>query len=442
MPTRHVIIGSGIAGLVAAETLRREQPKADITLVSEEPHPYYSRPGLAYFLRGDFPETQLQVRSPKDIERLAVKRVHARVASIARADHALQMANGERMRYDRLLLATGALAVPPSFPGCDLLGIVKLDGLDDCRRIIQLARRGRPAVVIGGGITALELVEGLAGRGMKVHYFLRGPRYWTDVLDDVESRIVMDRLRHEGVTIHTQTQIKQALGTGGRLLAVETEAGVRLPCEVLAVAIGVRPRVELAQEAGLTLDKGVLVNEYLQTSDADIYAAGDVAEAFDPISKRRLRDVLWPTAIAQGTIAGANMAGAQRPYVKGIPFNVTMLTGLKVTIIGNIGGGGANPDLVTISRGESEAWRVIPSASSVSGQDDVNRIRLVVGERAIVGALVMGNQSWSRPLQRLITAQADITPIRAALVEGGAGSLTGLARFYRTWEEREAVTRR
>ncbi len=440
MSNHYVIIGSGIAGLVAAETLRKEEPKADISIVSEEPHDFYSRPGLAYFLRGDFPEKQLYVRSPEDVRKLNARRIHAKVEQILCAEHELLLADGKKVRYDRLLLATGALSVPPSFPGCELAGVVTLDGLNDTRHIIEQARRSRPAVVIGGGITALELAEGFACRGMKVNYFLRGKLYWADVLDETESKIVMERLRHEGVTIHTETQIKQALGVNGKIASVETQAGAILPCELLAVAIGVRPRSELAQKAGLTMDKGVVVNEYLQTSESDIYAAGDVAEAFDPVTKRRLRDVLWPTAIDQGKIAGANMAGRKLAYVKGIPFNVTMLTGLKVTIIGAIGGGKKNDDLITISRGESEAWRIAPNTSgTVSGQDDVNRVRMVIGERAIVGALVMGNQSWSRPLQRLIVAQSDITPIREALLGGGAESMAQLAHFYRDWEEKKAA---
>jgi NAD(P)H-nitrite reductase large subunit len=366
-----------------------------------------------------------------------IQRITAQVKELQCAQHELLLANGRRVRYDRLLLATGALAIPPPFPGGDLQGVVKLDGLDDARHIISLARRGKPAVVIGGGITALELAEGLNARGMRVHYFLRGVRYWSDVLDEAESHLVMDRLRHEGLTIHTQTQVKQALGKSGRLTGVETQAGVYLPCQVLAVAIGVRPRTELARTAGLKMNRGIVVNEFLQTSAADVFAAGDVAEVFDPQSGSTALDVLWPTALAQGRAAGVNMAGASRPYVKGIPFNVTMLAGLKVTIIGAVGGG-RNDDLVTITRGESEAWRRPLRAWLVSEHDDVNRVRLLVGERTIGGALVMGDQTWSRPLQRLIVAQADITPIRSALLAEGRVSLQVLGDYFQQWERAHA----
>lgn len=430
MPAQHVIIGTGIAGLSAAEAIRDRDPGAVITMIGEESHEFYSRPGLAYLLRGDVPDRQLLIRTPTDIRTLRLQRIHARVEKILVEAHAVQLADGRHVRYDRLLVATGALASPPAFPGGDLPGIVKLDSLDDTRAIIRTCGRFRSAVVVGGGITALELAEGLRARGMRTHFFLRGRRYWSDVLNEEESDIVLDRLRHEGVRMHLETQVKRAVGRDGRLHAVETEAGETIPCHMLAVAIGVRPRLDLAKGAGLTVDRGIVVDERLRTSAADIFAAGDVAQVRDPRTGVAALDVLWPIALRQGQVAGANMAGADREYLKDVPFNVTLLAGLRVSIIGAVGGG-KNEDLVAITRGESEAWRMMPKSWAVSHGDKVNRVRLMVGERHLVGALVMGDQSWSRPLHGLIADQVDITPVREALVTGGDGSLDELARFIR-----------
>jgi NAD(P)H-nitrite reductase large subunit len=433
MPHHYAIVGSGIAGISAAEALRQHEPAADITMISEEAHEFYSRPGLAYLLRGDIPEKQLHIRTREDLRALKLRRMTGRVDQLLGDRHELLLNGNRTLRYDRVLLATGALAVPPPFAGGDLQGVVKLDSLDDTRHILKLAGRGKTAVVVGGGITALELVEGLAARGMKVHYFLRGARYWADVLDETESRIVQERLGHEGVQLHTQTQVKQVLGARGRVTAVETQAGANIPCQMVAVAIGVRPRVELAKQAGLVVDRGVVVNQFLQTSVPDVFAAGDIAQVANPDGGAPTLDVLWSTALAQGRVVGANMAGASRPYVKGVAFNVTQLTRLKVTIIGTVGGG-RDADLVTIARGDSEQWRVPPKTWVLAGADDVNRIRLSLGERHIVGALVMGDQTWARTLQRLIVARADVTPIRAALQAGGATALARLAEFQQQWE--------
>lgn len=429
----YVIVGSGIAGLAAAEAIRVHDPAAVIAMVSEEAHPFYSRPGLAYLLRNDVPEAQLQIRRPDDLQRLRLQRVHARVEALDPPRSQLRLGNGDVVQYQRLLLATGALAVHPNFPGHELAGIVKLDSLDDTQRIIQQARRRRTAVVIGGGITALELVEGLLARGMRVHYFLRGTGFWTDVLDEHESQVVLKRLQHHGVQIHLKTQIKQAHGHGGKLASVETAAGETISCEMLGVAIGVKPRIELASQAGLAVQRGVLVDTYLRSSVPNIFVAGDCAEVQNPRTGTTTLDVLWPIALRQGRIAGANMAGQATEYVKEIAFNVTQIAGLKTTIIGSIGGG-ANQDLVAITRGESESWRWLPGALTVSNnQDEVNRVRLVVGEQTILGALIMGDQRWSRPLQDLILKEVNIAPIRGSLINGGATALQRLAEFHAHW---------
>jgi NAD(P)H-nitrite reductase large subunit len=433
MPGQFVIVGSGIAGLAAAEALREREPSAAIRMVSEESHNFYSRPGLAYLLRGDIPEKQLFVRTPDELRAVRIDRLNARVQALDCGGHEIVLAGGQRLRYDRLLLATGATAVPPPFPGGDLAGLVKLDSLDDARRILYLCGRRKTVVVVGGGITALELVEGLAARRMRAHYFMRSDRYWSDVLDDTESRIILERLRRLGVTIHTNTHVKQAIGNGGKLTGVETLAGATISCQMLAIAIGVQPRTELARAAGLTVDRGVVVNALLETSAADVFAAGDVAQVHDPASGQSTLDVLWSTALAQGRIAGANLAGARVAYVKAIPYNVTQLAGLRVTIIGAVGKG-VDQDLVTIARGDSEAWRLLSRAMVITAQDDENRVRLLLGEKRIVGALVMGDQTWSRPLQRLILARADITPIRAALAHDRDTALARLASFYERWE--------
>lgn len=433
MPGHHVIIGSGIAGLTAAETIRTHDSAAAITMIGDEPHDFYSRPGLAYLLRGDVPERQLFLRTAADVRSLRITQITTRVEQIVTAQHLVVLTDGRQLTYDRLLVATGAQATSPPFLGADLAGVVKLDNLDDVRRILKLCGRFRSAVVVGGGITALELAEGLRARGMRTHFLLRGNRYWSDVLDEVESKIVLDRLRHEGVQMHLETQVKQALGKNGRVTGVETQTGETIPCSVLAAAIGVRPRVDLAKQAGLNVDRGVVVDEFLQTSAPDVFAAGDVAQVRDPRTGIAALDVLWPIALKQGACAGANMVGLRQSYLKDVPYNVTQLTGLKVTIIGALGGG-KNDDLVAITRGESEAWRMLPNAAAVCRRDDVNRVRLMVGERSIVGALVIGDQTWSRPLQRLIVAQADVSSIRAALVGGANDAFDRLAEFYRRWE--------
>jgi len=431
--SEYVIVGASIAGLSAAETIRGCDAQSPITLVSEEPPVFYSRPGLAYVLRGDIPEKQLLARTEEDWRQLKAQLVTARVERLLLEQHQLKLSNGKVLHYDRLLLATGSRSIAPDFPGHELTGVVKLDSLEDLRQMLKMASRRRTAIVIGGGITALELVEGLKARGLKVHYFMRGERYWANVLDETESRLIEDRLREEGVSLHPRTQIKQAFGRRGKLIGVETDAGEHFDCDVLAVAIGVRPRVELAHAAGLKIERGIVVDEYLRTSAPDVFAAGDVAQIIDPRTGRSSLDVLWSTALAQGRVAGHNLAGGTLAYKKAVPMNVTQLAGLITTIIGAVGAG-RDDDLVTIARGDSEAWRSLEPGPTVYAQQAVNRVRVQLAEQSIVGAVVMGDQTWARPLHNLIAQRADIRSIRNALLSDPEGAFEHLMRFYQTWE--------
>jgi NADPH-dependent 2,4-dienoyl-CoA reductase/sulfur reductase-like enzyme len=197
----------------------------------------------------------------------------------------------------------------------------------------------------------------------------------------------------------------------------------------VALAIGVRPRIELARAAGLAVDRGLLVSEYLETSVPDLFAAGDVAQVYDPLSGRAVLDTLWGVAVAQGRAAGMNMAGGAAPYHKSVPFNVTRLAGLTTTIIGTVGRG-RDEDLIGIARGDSETWRQLPDAMAVQSDFEVNRVRVLVGGSSLVGAIVMGDQSLSLPLQHLITHQVDATPIRDRLLREGARVGEVISQFW------------
>lgn len=426
---RYVVVGSGIAGLSACEALRARDPSASITMVGEEPHPFYSRPGLAYLLTGSVPEKRLYVRTPAEVAALGIDRIHAPAAALDPAAHRLSLGDGRTLEYDRLLLATGAVSIPPDFEGGDLDGVMRLDGLDQARAMMRRARKRASAVVVGGGSTALEIVEGLHAQGMHVHYFLRGDRYWSKVLDPVESAIVEERLEEEGVRIHRRTEVARAVGRDGRIVAVETVAGERMECELLAVAVGIRPRMELATAAGLRTDRGISVNELLETSAPDVFAAGDVAQVLDPETGRAELDALWNSALEMGRAAGANLAGAGLPYRKHVPMNVTRVAGLVTTVIGAVGGG-KDPDLKTMTRGQSESWTARGPSTTVQDRHGTDRVRVLLGERVVQGAIVMGSQVLSHPLARLVADRADISSIRPECVARPAAALDRLLAFH------------
>jgi len=430
---RYVIIGMGVAGIAAAEAIHSQDPQGEILLISDDPFGYYSRPGLAYLLTGEIPEKQLYPLSKRDFQHLGVRFLRDRVTALDTEAHTITTAGGKVIPYDRLLLATGSSAVMPSLPGVDLEGVVKLDDLQDARRILKLARRARQAVVVGGGITALELVEGLIARGVKVHYLIRGDRYWRRVLDEAESHIVEHKLEEDGVRIHRHAEIAEILGKRGKVVGVRLKSGETIKCKLVAIAVGVRPNKQLAEAAGLRCDRGVLVDEYMRTSAPDVFAAGDVAQVYDPLTGRTVLDTLWPTARAQGRAAGLNMAGEPTPYIRRVPINVTRLAGITTTIIGTVGQRSDDDDVLGIVRGDSETWRTLPDAIAAQEGFDVNHIRLMLAEKHIVGAIIMGNQLLSQPIYRMIAEQADISPIREQLLQPGANIADILAAFWEQW---------
>ena len=414
--SKYVIIGAGAAGVSAIEAIRKEDPIGEITQIYEESAGYYSRPGLAFYLTNEITADCLFPFQETDFSRLKVQQIHAQAKRIFPQEHRVELHNGKSLGYNRLLIATGARASEAKVPGIELEGVLKLDNLEDARRILKFAHRRRTAVIVGGGITALELVEGFRARGLNVHYFLRGDRYWANVLDETESHIIEHRLKEEGVQIHYQTELAEVLGKRGRVTGVLTTDGLRINCDIVGVAIGIQTKKAIAETAGIKTNRGISVDEYLKTSEADIFAAGDVAEVYDPSIGKAILDSLWEPARKQGYIAGLNMTGKNIPYFKGIPFNVTRLAGLTTTIIGAIGNREEDADVVGIVRGDSEGWREMPDAIAAQANFDVNRLRVLIGKNHIVGALLMGDQTLSRAIHHIIFEKTDISPIRDKLL--------------------------
>jgi NAD(P)H-nitrite reductase large subunit len=440
MARRHVLIGIGPAAVSAAQAIREYDSAAEITFVAADPHGYYSRPGLAYYLAKELPENRLFPFTPLDFSGLQARRVAGRVVQIDSSVHEVVTESGHVVAYDRLLLATGSRAIPVDVAGAGLDGVVKLDDLDDAGNLVRRARRAKSAVVVGGGASAIEIAEGLLARGVHVHYLIRKARYWSGVLSADESLLVEERLRRHGVQIHYSSELAAILGEAGRVVAVRTRDGAEIPCDMVAVAIGVTPNSEIARAAGLDCARGVLVDEYLRSSHPDVFAAGDVAEIGDPGARRGSIEVLWSSAVAKGRIAGQNMATEPvHKYVESVPLNVTRLGGTKITIVGTVGNG-KDADVRGITRGDSETWRRLGDASTVVLETQDARVRLALSEDVIVGAVVMGDQVLSFALQGIIAARADVRELIPRLQAPGAAAGDILNGFWRDWKGQRVET--
>jgi NADPH-dependent 2,4-dienoyl-CoA reductase/sulfur reductase-like enzyme len=337
--------------------------------------------------------------------------------------------------------------VPPPSPGGDLEGVLTFDSLDDAQRVIRLGRRARSAVVAGGGITAMELAEGLRHQGAKTHLLQRGDRLWPRLFDEREAEIIAQRARHEGIQIHYREEIAEVVGRHGKVAGVRLSSGRELACQVVGVAIGVRPNLALVRDLDVAQDKGVLANEHLQSSMPNLFAAGDVAQVIDRWTGTHQLDVLWPSAINEGRAAGSNMVdvahgGAPgQPYEKGSPFNAALLFGAHLTVIGHVGRQAGRDDgedaaeISHLSRGSSNVWTA-PFSTSVRSAWDRNgpdSLRIVAAGGHLTGALILGNQELADPLRQLVEHEGDVSAYETALLAGQDDLPRTILQAWHAW---------
>jgi NADPH-dependent 2,4-dienoyl-CoA reductase/sulfur reductase-like enzyme/nitrite reductase/ring-hydroxylating ferredoxin subunit len=315
-PGRIVIVGGGAAGFAAAEMLRRQDYRGGIVMLSSEAAPPVDRPNLSKdYLAGSAPEDWLPLRPEQFYADAAIGlRLKTEAAAIDTKARAVLLAGGEAVPYDRLLLATGAEPVRLSIPGVDQPHVHMLRSLDDCRAIIASTEGARRAVVIGASFIGLEVAASLRTRNIEVHVVGLEQRPMERVLGPDMGDFVRSLHEEHGVIFHLGDTVTAIDGKRASL-----KSGGAIEADVVVVGVGVRPRLALAEKAGLAIDRGVVVNAYLETSVAGIYAAGDIARWPDPHSGENIRVEHWVVAQRQGQTAARNMLG-QRKIFDAVPF--------------------------------------------------------------------------------------------------------------------------
>jgi 3-phenylpropionate/trans-cinnamate dioxygenase ferredoxin reductase subunit len=314
VPT-FVIVGAGLAGAKAAETLRAEGFDGDIVLIGAEPERPYERPPLSKgLLLGAASRDSAFVHEP---DWYAGHRVELRtdtvVESLDRRRRQLTLAGGERLGYDRLLLATGARPRALPMPGADLDGVLYLRTLADSDRLAEAAVAGARLVIIGAGWIGLEVAAAARQRGASVTVVEHADAPLQRVLGDQVAAVFTDLHREHGVEFHFGTQVARFTGDRRVSQVVLTDGSV-LPADSVLVAVGARPNLELAEQAGLAVGNGVLVDAWLRTSDPDIFAAGDLAAVDHPLLGTRVRVEHWATALHTGPAAARAMLGQLVSY--------------------------------------------------------------------------------------------------------------------------------
>jgi NADPH-dependent 2,4-dienoyl-CoA reductase/sulfur reductase-like enzyme/nitrite reductase/ring-hydroxylating ferredoxin subunit len=330
-PRRIVVVGGGAAGFVAAQTLRREQFQGEIVVISGDNAAPVDRPNLSKdYLAGSAPEEWVPLRPDSFYsDNGIVLRLNSRVLGIDVHSRTVALAKGSDVAYDRALLATGAEPIRLSIPGADQPQVFTLRSLADCRAIIERAKTARRAVVLGASFIGLEVAAALRTRGIEVHVVAPEERPMERILGPQMGDFLRSLHEEHGVIFHLQNTADAIDGQ-----QVKLKGGGALKADFVVAGIGVRPRVELAEGAGLAVDRGVLVNSYLETSAPGLFAAGDIARWPDPRTGSAIRVEHWVVAERQGQTAALNMLGRREKF-SAVPFFWSQHYDVQINYVGH-----------------------------------------------------------------------------------------------------------
>jgi NAD(P)H-nitrite reductase large subunit len=384
----YLIVGQGAAGTSAAKILRRLDPATPVTMVTAEEDYFYNRVDLPDIIAGKYEPAAAELQGARDFQMLGITcRMGVAVQRIHAGEKVAQLASGEELKYKKLLIATGSTPLLPRLPGIDARGICQLWTMEQARSITRAARDAREAVVIGAGLIGLKVATALASHGLKVTLIEKLPRIMPRQLDDTAAEIISNALRRAGIELLLDTEVEGLLSDDGRVTAVEA-GGRRLACQMVVVAVGVKPNTELAQTADVAVNRGIVVDRRQQTSVADIYAAGDVAETVDPFTGQPAVPAIWPAAVREGELAGHNMAGYPLEYEGSVAMNAVEIAGIPLVSIGDVEGAPGDEALVTQGAG---FYR-----------------KLVLHEKTVRGVLCVGDIRHSGVLGAQIIRQTEI----------------------------------
>jgi len=395
----YVVVGSGPAGVVATEQIRKLDPLANITLIGAEPEPPYSRMAIPYYLTTKIDESGTYLRKQNaHYDNLNINVVQQRATSIDTEFNRLITDDGVVRRYDKLLIATGASPVVPPVPGIDSPGVHNCWTLEDAREIIKLAKPGASVVLMGAGFIGCIILESLALRDVDLTVVEMENRMVPRMMNDVSGNMIKSWCELKGVKVHTSTRAESIEQVGGGKLRVSLSTGQSVDADLVISATGVASNMGFAVDSGLRTDQGIVVNDYLQTSDADIYAAGDVCQGKDFNTGEYSVQAIQPTAVEHAKVAATNMVRGHRTEHVG---------NLNMNVLDTIG-------LVSASFG---MWMGVPGGESAElvNEKEHKYLSLQFKDDVLVGASSLGLTQHVGVLRGLIQSKTKLGPWKERL---------------------------
>ena len=415
MRTKYLIIGNSAGGIGAAEAMCQIDKEGALTIVSEEPYSAYSRPLISKYLAGERTLEGILFRPSDFYDQSNILFLPGKKVTHLELNHQIAwLENGEQITWEKLLLAVGGKPIFPKMKGADKKGVFTFTNLDDAKAVDRFLDNARTAVVIGGGLIGISVTEALVKRGVDVRVVEMKERILNTILDEEASLMTEQVLTKAGVKIITGHTVVEINGNE-TVKGVALDNGDAMSCDLVLVAIGVWPRLELALDAKLKVNRGIVVDRHMTTNHPSVYACGDVAEAYDFVYGDNRLTPIWPNAYIGGRVAGFNMADITTEYPGGTAMNSLNYFGIDIAAAG------------------------MPTAPNENGYEVMSKKegntyqKVILKDNFITGMISVGNIEKSGIIFGLMRDRVNVESFKQSLLADNFG----LAFFPQTlWQER------
>lgn len=396
-----LIIGNSAASTAAVESIRKYDEKSTITMLTDEPHPLYSRCLISYYLAGTIEELGLSYREKDFHKKMNVElNLGRRAIEVDPIRKNVKCDNGKTFDFDKLLIATGASSKIPTNMPANVNGIFVLRSLTDAKDIKKKIPNAKNAVILGGGLIGMRAASALAKCGLKVTVIIRSNRILSQMIDDKASQIINSRLSENNISVKTNTDIQDIITKDNKLVAIKTDKGEEQDCDLCVVAKGVTANTQLIQNTDIKKNWGIVTNPYMQTNHENIFASGDVAETFDITTEDYTINALWTMAVQQGRIAGLNIIEKQTAYDGSLGMNSLNLFNVPLISFG------------VISPKDESKYKILLDDRHEQGIYK----KIVISKNCIKGIILIGKIDNAGVLLSLIRNKIDVSKFSEELL--------------------------
>ncbi|MFX0057973.1 MAG: NAD(P)/FAD-dependent oxidoreductase [Candidatus Heimdallarchaeota archaeon] len=401
--TRYVIIGGGPAGATAALEIRKLDQSGDILIISDEDYQFYKRSKIINLISASCTEDELFLKGKTVYDENNIKFIKGYIKKVIPEKNQIVLENGTLFNYDYLLIASGGSPIMLPWKGVDLEGIHTLYNLEDAKKVAEQVCDAKRVVIIGGGSIAMKAIQNFKKVGLDISIIEKASHLWPIGFDRKVARILEKKIKENGIKIYLNEEVVEFRGENNKLISVVLKSGRQIVADLAVVTIGMRPNIEFLEDSGIKVDKGVLVDMYMKTNFPNIFAAGDVAQIYDPLYETQTLHPTWGNAKRQGKIAAKNMVVGNVEYKGTIPIQTIKIFGFTAIAVG-----------ITHSK------KNFDEISLVSFEREMTR-KFVLKNNHLIGVLVLGkdiNKKALKPiLKKAVFDQVILQDLRNLLLE-------------------------